>query len=188
LRCADIESSRAQICHESGGHIGHSNDSWVNRSYVGDVQQLVENDFKGVKIDNCGLHNDMEKYAELMNTTGKAFLTERSDQGHGTPINDPVGNQTAGWCPYNLFRSSGDIRANWGSVHGNLQTVKQYTNVSRPGCCERRLHSRARASALSDVTRLCGQGRTRTCFSAETSRARWRLRSHALTSCACLSL
>ena len=144
LRCADIEASRAQICHESGGHIGHSNDSWVNRSYVGDVQQLVENDFKGVKIDNCGLHNDMEKYAELMNTTGKAFLTERSDQGHGTPINDPVGNQTAGWCPYNLFRSSGDIRANWGSVHGNLQTVKKYTNVSRPGCCERRLHSRAR--------------------------------------------
>ena len=33
----------------------------------------------------CGLHNDMDHYAELMNATGKAFLVERSDQGHGTP-------------------------------------------------------------------------------------------------------
>lgn len=42
------------ICHESGGHIGHSNDSWVNLSYVGDVEQLVDNNFKGIKVDNCG--------------------------------------------------------------------------------------------------------------------------------------
>ena len=83
----------------------------------------MENDFRGVKIDNCGLHNDMERYTNLMNATGTAFLTERSDQGHGTPINDPVGNQTAGWCPYNLFRSSGDIRANWTAVYrGNVVT------------------------------------------------------------------
>jgi hypothetical protein len=28
----------------------------------------------------------MELYVELMQATGKAFLTERSDQGHGTPL------------------------------------------------------------------------------------------------------
>ena len=38
------------ICHESGGHVGHSNNSWVNLSYVGDVEQLVVNDFKGIKV------------------------------------------------------------------------------------------------------------------------------------------
>jgi hypothetical protein len=108
------------ICHESGGRIGHSNDTWVNLSYVGDVEQLVENNFKGIKVDNCGawsksiplslsrlrsslwccwapllytgLHNDMDRYAELMNKTGQAFLVERSDQGHGTPTN-------LSWCP-----------------------------------------------------------------------------------------
>ena len=42
---------RTQICHESGGRIGKSNETWVNLSYIGDVQQLVENDFKGIKID-----------------------------------------------------------------------------------------------------------------------------------------
>ena len=42
------------ICHESGGHIGHSNDTWVNLSYIGDVEQLVANNFKGIKVDNCG--------------------------------------------------------------------------------------------------------------------------------------
>ena len=36
------------ICHESGGHI--RNQTWRNLSYQGDVWQLVENNFKGVKV------------------------------------------------------------------------------------------------------------------------------------------
>lgn len=118
------------ICHESGGHI--RNQTWRDLSYAGDVAQLVENDFKGIKIDNCGLHNDMDHYSKLMNETGKAFLVERSDQGHGTPTN-------LSWCPFNLFRSSGDIRPNWGSLHHNLLTTQKYLNISRPGCwaCKR---------------------------------------------------
>ena len=28
------------------------------------------------RIDNCGLHNDLDYYAALMNATGKAFLVE----------------------------------------------------------------------------------------------------------------
>ena len=43
------------ICHESGGHI--HNKTWTNLSYYGDVAQLVENDFKGIKVDSCGLHH-----------------------------------------------------------------------------------------------------------------------------------
>eukprot|EP01051_Picozoa_sp_SAG22_P006399 SAG22_NODE_418_length_10750_cov_11.722280_6_plen_202_part_00 len=103
------------ICHESGGRI--RNETWRQLSYQGDIKQLVDNDFKGVKFDNCGLHNDMDLYAALMNATGKAFLVERSDQGHGTPT-----NTSSSGCPYNFFRSSGDIRASWTSVMHNLQT------------------------------------------------------------------
>jgi len=113
------------ICHESGGHI--RNQTWRNLSYYGDVQQLVQNNFSGIKIDNCGLHNDMDLYAALMNATGRAFMVERSDQGKGTPTNDS-------WCPYNMFRSSGDIRPSWSSINHNLHTVLGYTNISRPGC------------------------------------------------------
>ena len=117
------------ICHESGGRIGHSNDTWVNLSYIGDVEQLVANNFKGIKVDNCGklvvsylgepvssaaicltkallvcigLHNNMDHYAELMNQTGQAFLVERSDQGHGTPTN-------LSWCPCKVFASSATV-------------------------------------------------------------------------------
>ena len=91
------------------------------------MAQLVAGGFRGVKIDNCGLHNDMDLYAALMNRTGKAFLVERSDQGRGTPTN-------RSWCPYNMFRSSGDIRPSWSSVHHNLLTTQNYVNISRPGC------------------------------------------------------
>ena len=113
------------ICHESGGHI--RNETWRNLSYAGDVAQLVEAGFRGVKYDNCGLHNDMSLYTDLMNATGRTFMVERSDQGHGTPTN-------LTWCPYNMFRSSGDIRNSWSSLFHNLHTVSQYVNLSRPDC------------------------------------------------------
>lgn len=113
------------ICHESGGHI--RNETWRNLSYAGDVAQLVDAGFRGVKFDNCGLHNDMDYYTQLMNATGKTWMVERSDQGHGTPTN-------LTWCPYNMFRSSGDIRNTWNSLYHNLHTVTQYANLSRPNC------------------------------------------------------
>ena len=38
-------------------------------------------------------------------------------------------------CPYNFYRTSGDINARWGSMLGNLATVVRYldSNTSRPG-------------------------------------------------------
>lgn len=113
------------ICHERGGHI--HNQTWRNLSYYGDIQQLVEGGFVGVKVDSCGLHNDMTEYVELLNKTGKTFLIERSCQGSDTPTN-------MSYCPYNFYRSSGDIRASWSSVMRNLHTVPKYENFSRPGC------------------------------------------------------
>lgn len=49
-----------QKCHESKSHI--HNDTWVDLTYHGDVKQVVEAGFAGVKIDSCGLHSDLEKY------------------------------------------------------------------------------------------------------------------------------
>lgn len=39
-------------------------------------------------------------------------------------------------CPYNFFRSSGDIGNNWGSMYGNLQTTTKFQGdppLARPG-------------------------------------------------------
>ena len=45
---------------------------------------------------------------------------------------------THSWCPFNLFRTSGDIRQTWASVHRNLQTALPYldkdTPLSQPHC------------------------------------------------------
>ena len=42
----------------------------------------------------------------------------------------------ATWCPWNYFRSSGDVRASYSSVVGNLQTTIQWakSGLSAPGC------------------------------------------------------
>merc|ERR1719469_716569 len=43
---------------------------------------------------------------------------------------------TATWCPWNFYRTSGDIRASYGSVVQNLLTTTGFARrgLSRPGC------------------------------------------------------
>eukprot|EP00040_Diaphanoeca_grandis_P023817 m.130100 g.130100 ORF g.130100 m.130100 type:complete len:411 (+) comp29458_c0_seq1:69-1301(+) len=117
------------ICHESKGHI--HNDTWIDLTYHGDVEQLVDNNFKGVKLDSCGLHSNVTYYSELINKTGAFVMIELCHQGSDTPTNTT-------FCPYNLYRTSGDIRSNFKSVIHNLQTVIPYLEaqppLSFPGC------------------------------------------------------
>ena len=61
-----------------------------------------------------------------MNRTGKAFMVEHV-AGSTAPTN-------RSWCPYNIFRSSNDIRPSWRSIHNNLHTTQRFLHVSRPGC------------------------------------------------------
>ena len=112
------------ICHESAGHI--RNRTWEHLTYAGDIEQIASAGFSGVKIDNCGFHTDMDYYAQLMNATGKAFLVEHV-AGDTAPTN-------RSWCPYNMFRTSNDIRPEWGSIMNNLHSTQRFLSVSRPGC------------------------------------------------------
>lgn len=43
---------------------------------------------------------------------------------------------TATWCPWNFYRTSGDVRASYSSVVGNLNSVVKFSsrNLSYPGC------------------------------------------------------
>lgn len=57
----------------------------------------------------------------------------------GTPgANSPFGPYapTQDWCPFHMYRSSNDIRPQWGSILSNLQTIPPLAaaNLSRPGC------------------------------------------------------
>lgn len=76
----------------------------------------------------------MDTYVELINKTNKTFLIERSAQGYRTFIvkfkfptfaTSYAGGDTPtnlSYCPYNFFRSSGDIRNSWNSIMHNLGT------------------------------------------------------------------
>ena len=71
---------------------------------------------------------DLDLWAGLLNATGKAYLIENCHWGDTLP--------NATWCPWNYFRSSGDVRASYSSVVGNLQTTIQWakSGLSAPGC------------------------------------------------------
>jgi alpha-galactosidase len=67
-------------------------------------------------------------YASMFEAAGASILIENCHWGGTTP--------NATWCPWNYFRTSGDISANYGAVIGNLQTTVQWANsgLSQPGC------------------------------------------------------
>jgi hypothetical protein len=98
------------------------------KCYEGDVAALVEFGFDSVKLDGCGAQRDLDLWANLMNESGRSIMIENCHWGGTVP--------NATWCPWNFFRTSGDVRASYASVVANLQTVTQWAKqgLSKPGC------------------------------------------------------
>jgi hypothetical protein len=96
--------------------------------YQGDVDATLDYGFDSIKLDGCGAQRDLTLYASLFNATGKSILIENCHWGGTVP--------NATWCPWNYFRSSGDVRASYSSIVGNLQTTIQWakSGLSQPGC------------------------------------------------------
>lgn len=96
--------------------------------YEGDVNAIVGFGFDAVKLDGCGQELDLTKWANLINASGRSITIENCHWG------DTIPNKT--WCPFNFYRSSGDVRANYASIISNLQTVIPLAeqNLSTPGC------------------------------------------------------
>jgi len=106
-------------------------------NYQGDIQRLHEYGFDGVKFDGCGAATNMTYYAELMEATGRAYLTENCHWGHcGTDAwyHNPDGSScpTEKWCPFNTFRTSGDINSHTDSWYANLQTTIKFQDKENP--------------------------------------------------------
>jgi len=106
------------------------------RFYAGDVRAMREMGFDSWKLDGCGAQTDMQLWSDLIQatpaTTGRsAIMVENCHWGSRRPY-----EPTATWCPWNFYRTSGDVRATYGSVIGNLQSVFKFSgrNLSYPGC------------------------------------------------------
>ena len=113
--------------------------------------------FDSVKLDSCGAQKNLSLYYELFNATGRKTLIENCHQGGDPPRSD-------GFCPYHLFRVSGDIINLFDRMLSNLQHTRPFLGVdpvlgvplSRPGCwaypgekmSKRRRTRRARRGAL----------------------------------------
>lgn len=103
----------------------------AKKYYQGDVTALHAYGFDAVKLDGCGAQTDLQLYYELMNATGKAYTIENCHWGSKVPF-----EPNATWCPWNFYRTSGDVRAKYSSIVANLQTTIKYANsgLSKPGC------------------------------------------------------
>jgi len=96
--------------------------------YRSDVAALTVFGFDAIKLDGCGKQLDLDLWSHLLNGTGRPVMIENCHWGGTVP------NET--WCPWNFFRTSGDVRASYGSVVGNLLTTVQWAqkSLSKPGC------------------------------------------------------
>lgn len=107
------------------------------QNYEGDVRMLKNFNFDGVKLDGCGAQRNMTLYAELMQATGKSYLIENCHWGRCTD-GDDSSCPTETWCPFNWFRTSGDINRSPMSWFRNLQTTIPFQDevkpLSQPGC------------------------------------------------------
>ncbi|KAJ9455809.1 Alpha-galactosidase 3 [Diplonema papillatum] len=105
------------------------------------VKAIAAYEFDGVKLDNCGEWTNLTWWAELLNATGRPVMIENCHWGDTVPGQTGgdgpcTGTTTPSNCPYNFFRSSGDIRNDWGAVFRNLQTTVKFQGnppLSRPG-------------------------------------------------------
>lgn len=113
------------ICRE---HFTHD-----RRFYEGDVKMFIDLGFDGWKLDGCGSNLDLQLYDELLTAAGVEAVVENCHWGMRIA---PPFEPTLDWCPWNFFRTSGDVRANYASVMGNLKSTYKYADslLSRPGC------------------------------------------------------
>ena len=76
-------------------------------------------------------------YAELMKQSGRNYTIENCHWGRCTDSDDSS-CPTQTWCPFNWYRTSGDINAGFDSWFQNLQTTTKFQDydapLSVPGC------------------------------------------------------
>ena len=124
------------------------NATWKKSVYTADAKQLTDAGFYGVKLDDCGdgTGEGLIGRVKAINASGRAMLIENSNQGVGGPAPAKPHNgrdnpkDAEAPCPFNLFRTGGDIIPDFGTVIAKLQRTipylgnKSFAPISRPGC------------------------------------------------------
>ena len=106
-------------CSEQRPACALTNDS--DLCFAGDVAATIDFGFESIKLDGCGIEKNITHFALLFNRSGKAVMIEEChNENPMVPIR-VTGDKIE--CPMNFFRTSGDIRPQWGSILSNLMTT-----------------------------------------------------------------
>ena len=101
-----------------------------------DVKAFVGYGFDSWKLDGCGNENALATFDTILRRLAdKPILVENCNWGRKQYDPDPDLPPRQG-CPYNYYRSSGDIQLSYASVLSNLASIERYRarNMSIPGC------------------------------------------------------
>jgi alpha-galactosidase len=101
-----------------------------------DVAALHKYGFDAWKLDGCGGETDLVTFNKFISELGKPIMVENCHWGSVVPFKPDPSLPPAEGCPWNFYRSSGDVRASYASVLHNLATVAplHQSNLSYPGC------------------------------------------------------
>ena len=113
--------------------------------FAGDVNATLALGFASYKIDGCGAQRDIDLWAALFNHSAlvhglqRGVMIENCHDGDGASpgANAPYYTADGGlWCPFHMYRTSGDARPTFGSLLGNLNSTRALAlaNLSLPGC------------------------------------------------------
>jgi alpha-galactosidase len=110
--------------------------AFLDKCLVGTVSALVEYNFTALKLDGCGPHRNLTRWAEAINASGHATLVEDCHWGGTVPLGlgggpgddgNCNGTKMPSECPYNFYRSSGDTintyERVWANVHSLLPFI-----------------------------------------------------------------
>jgi alpha-galactosidase len=119
------------ICHDKC-----TSPDECSKQIQGDVNALIKYNFDSWKLDGCGGETDLVEFNKNLLAAGKKVMVENCHWGRVKPATPDPSKPPAEGCPWNFYRSSGDVRASYASVLGNLATVMPLhkKNLSYPGC------------------------------------------------------
>lgn len=101
-----------------------------------DVEAFIRFGFDSWKLDGCGNEKNLAAFDKyLRQSTTQPIMVENCNWGRQQYDPDPSLPPRQG-CPFNFYRSSGDIQLSYASVLSNLASVERYRarNMSAPGC------------------------------------------------------
>jgi len=101
-----------------------------------DVKAMSSFNFDSWKLDGCGAETDLVTFNKFMLKAGKPIMVENCHWGSKVPFKPDRSLPPAEGCPWNFYRTSGDVRASYTSILRNLATTVPLAanNLSYPGC------------------------------------------------------